>query len=173
MSSLPLPRSASAIRPATAADAAGICAIYNHFIAIAHYSFEEAPVAVADMETRIANATCWLAHADEDGAIAGYAYATPWRTRSGYRFSAEASVYVKEGREGQGIGAALYRQLIDELEGRGVHAVMAGIAQPNEASVALHERVGFEKVAHFREVGFKFGRWIDVGYWERILAAKS
>ena len=171
MSSLPLPRDATTIRTATPADAAGVCAIYNHFIGIAHYSFEEAPVAQADMEKRIADATCWLVFEDGADGIAGYAYATPWRTRSGYRFSVEASVYIREGCEGRGIGAALYRQLIGELEARGVHAVMAGIAQPNDASEALHEHMGFEKVAQFREVGFKFGRWIDVGYWERILVS--
>lgn len=173
MSSIPLPRHAPAIRHATAADAAAVCAIYNHFVGIAHYSFEESPVAPADMAKRIADATCWLVFEDGGEGVTGYAYATPWRTRSGYRFSAEASVYVKEGCEGRGIGAGLYRQLIGELQARGVHAVMAGIAQPNEASVALHERMGFAKVAHFREVGFKFGRWIDVGYWERILAAEA
>lgn len=170
------PRSASpsTIRAATTADAAAICAIYNHFIATAHYSFEEAPVALADMEKRIADISaqmCWFVHEDAADGVVGYAYATPWRTRSGYRFSAETTVYIKEGYAGRGIGAGLYETLIADLEARGVHAVIGGIAQPNEASVALHERMGYEKVAHFREVGFKFGRWIDVGYWERILAA--
>lgn len=101
--------------------------------------------------------------------MACYAYATPWRTRSGYRFSVETTVYVKDGCAGRGIGKGIYLQLVDQLRARGVHALMAGIAQPNEASVALHQQLGYEKVAHFREVGFKFGRWIDVGYWELVL----
>ena len=103
-------------------------------------------------------------------ALMGYAYATPWRVRSAYRFSVESSVYVSPDHPRKGVGTRLYRQLIDELRARGLHMVIGGIAQPNEASVALHEAMGFKKVAHFSEVGMKFGRWIDVGYWELKLA---
>lgn len=78
----------------------------------------------------------------------------------------ESSVYVDAAAAGHGLGTLLYRALLDELRGRDVHMVIGGIAQPNERSVALHERLGFRKVAHFSEVGRKFGRWVDVGYWE-------
>jgi L-amino acid N-acyltransferase YncA len=101
----------------------------------------------------------------------GYASASPWKSRSGYRFSAEITVYVEPGQEGRGIGSALYGALFPMLQARGVHAVIGGIALPNDASVALHEKFGMRKVAHFQETGYKHGRWIDVGYWERILDA--
>ncbi|CAN7643394.1 GNAT family N-acetyltransferase [Pseudoduganella sp. LjRoot289] len=160
------------IRPATADDAGAIAAIYNHYIATTTISFEEQPVAAADMAGRIAGVTAtlpWLVF-EQDGAVLGYAYATPWRVRSAYRFSVESSVYVSHGHPRMGIGSRLYRALLDELRARGLHMVIGGIAQPNEASVALHEAMGFEKVAHFKQVGMKFGRWVDVAYWELCLA---
>ena len=110
----------------------------------------------------------WLV-AEQSGAIAGYAYATPWKPRRGYRFSAEVTVYVESGGQRRGVGSALYEHLLPAVRARGIHAAMGGIALPNASSVALHEKFGFEKVAHFRETGFKLGRWIDVGYWEKIL----
>lgn len=110
----------------------------------------------------------WLV-AGLEGTIAGYAYATRWRERRGYRFSAEVTGYVTPERAGQGVGTALYARLLAELRERGFHAVLGGIALPNESSVALHEKFGFRKVAHFEQTGFKFDRWIDVGYWELLL----
>jgi phosphinothricin acetyltransferase len=106
---------------------------------------------------------------EEQNAIAGYAYAGIWKERSAYRFSVESTVYVAENRLRRGIGAALYRALLPELKLRGAHYVIGGIALPNHASVGLHERLGFEKIGHFKEVGFKHGRWVDVGYWTLIL----
>lgn len=110
----------------------------------------------------------WLV-AEEGGEAAGYAYATPWRARTGYRFSVEITVYLAPGQAGRGIGSRLYGELFPMLQARRIHAVMGGIALPNEASVALHEKFGMRKVAHFEAVGFKFDRWIDVGYWQRTL----
>jgi phosphinothricin acetyltransferase len=110
----------------------------------------------------------WLV-AEEDGTVVGYAYATKWRTRPAYRQSVEVTVYVASDRRRRGIGSVLYDSLLDELRDHGIHAAIGGIALPNPASVALQEKFGFEKVAHFAEVGFKFGKWIDVGYWQRIL----
>ncbi len=160
------------IRTATPDDAAAIAAIYNHYIATSTISFEEQAVTAAEMAQRIRDVSAtlpWLVRED-GGRIAGYAYATKWRVRSAYRFAAETSVYVEHGRGGQGIGSALYTALLAELRARGIHMAIGGIAQPNPASVALHERLGFVKVAHFSEVGRKFDRWIDVGYWELKLA---
>jgi phosphinothricin acetyltransferase len=104
----------------------------------------------------------------DDGNIAAYAYAAKYKSRCAYKNSVETSVYVKNGAREKGIGTLLYGKLLDELSQTQVHAIIAGIALPNEASIKLHERFGFEKVAHFRQIGFKSGRWIDVGYWELI-----
>jgi phosphinothricin acetyltransferase len=157
------------IRPAIPADAERICTIYNHYIATTTISFEEEPVGAADMAQRIADVGAanlpWLVMLDGDQLI-GYAYATKWRVRAAYRFAVESSVYFAPQYVGQGGGRALYEALLAELRQRDLHLVIGGIAQPNEASVRLHERLGFQKVAHFSEVGLKFGQWIDVGYWQ-------
>jgi phosphinothricin acetyltransferase len=164
--------SAHVVRAALPGDAAGIAAVYNHYVLHDHATFETEPVAAADMAARlraVADAGLpWLV-ADAAGAIAGYAYATPWRARAAYRRSVEISVYVAPATTGRGFGRALYQHLLEDLRSWGAHAVIGGIALPNAASVALHERLGFVQVASFREVGHKFGRWIDVGYWQRLL----
>lgn len=159
------------IRDATAADAPAICAIYNPYVLSTVITFEEAPVAPAAMAERIEEirrAHPWLV-AEEGGQIAGYAYAGPWRTRTAYRFAVETTIYLAPAHTGRGIGRTLYEALLAELSRRGYRCAMGGIALPNPASVALHEKVGFAKVAHFREVGWKLDRWIDVGYWQRAL----
>jgi phosphinothricin acetyltransferase len=162
------------IRDATAADAERICAIYNHYIATTTISFEETPVTAADMAQRIADVAAaklpWLVMLDGDKLI-GYAYATQWRVRAAYRFAVESSVYLDPECAGKGAGTMLYEALLAELRRRELHLVIGGIAQPNDASVRLHERLGFQKVAHFSEVGLKFGRWIDVGYWQLKLGS--
>ncbi|QBE66480.1 arsinothricin resistance N-acetyltransferase ArsN1 family B [Pseudoduganella lutea] len=165
------------IRDACPTDTPAIAAIYNPYIADTTISFEEAPVSVDAMRERIAAVQAaglpWLVCEGEDGAIGGYAYATPWRVRHAYRFSVETSVYLAHGNAGRGLGKALLARLLESLREKGCHLAIAGIAQPNEASVALHEKLGFVKVAHFGEVGFKFGRWLDVGYWELRLQAPT
>lgn len=157
------------IRPATPDDAAAICAIYNPYVAATTISFEEDAVSAADMAERIAEVQRaglpWLV-AQEERRVLGYAYATRWRARPAYRSSVESTVYTGADVSGRGVGTLLYGALLDELRQRGVHMVIGGIAQPNERSVALHEKMGFRKVAHFSEVGRKLGRWVDVGYWE-------
>lgn len=157
------------IRSASAADAASICAVYNHYIATTTISFEEEPVTAADMVQRIAEVTAanlpYLVMLEGDKLI-GYAYATKWRIRAAYRHSVESSIYLDPDYACKGAGTALYQALLAELHQRDLHLAIAGIAQPNDASVRLHERLGFQKVAHFSEVGMKFGRWIDVGYWQ-------
>jgi phosphinothricin acetyltransferase len=92
-----------------------------------------------------------------------------WKGRCAYRFSREVTVYVRHGDAGRGLGSALYASMIPQLQQLGLHALLGGIALPNEASVALHEKFGFTKTAHLREVGWKFNHWIDVGYWQRLL----
>lgn len=162
------------IRAAKLSDGPALVAIYNHYVRETIVTFEEEPVSPETFSRRIedvlASALPWLVAFEEEAGV-GYAYATPWKPRSGYRFSVEVTIYVADGYAGRGIGSALYGELFPLLEARGVHAAMGGIALPNDASVALHEKFGMRKVAHFEQVGFKFGRWIDVGYWERIFAA--
>jgi L-amino acid N-acyltransferase YncA len=161
--------STTTIRPVTPADAERICSIYNHYIATTTISFEELPVTTADMSQRIADVGAaqlpWLVLLEGD-TLLGYAYATKWRVRAAYRFAVETSVYLDPAYAGRGAGITLYKALLTELRQRELHVAIGGIAQPNEASVRLHERLGFKKVAHFEEVGLKFGRWIDVGYWQ-------
>jgi len=163
------------VRSATAADAGGIVHIYNHYITHSVATFEETPVDAATMAGRIAEADAtglpWLV-AERDGRITGYAYAGQWKGRCAYRYSVESTVYVDPDTTGQGMGTRLYAGLLDELRSRAIHTVIGGISLPNPASIALHERLGFVQVAHFREVGFKFGCWIDVGYWQAALAGK-
>ncbi len=160
------------IRAATAADADAVAAIYDHYVAHTIVTFEEEPVPASEMALRIQSIAAvplpWLI-AERQGKVVGYAYARPWRERRAYRFSAEITVYIAYTSTGRGIGSKLYEKLFPLIQGRGVHAVVGVIALPNEASVALHEKFGLSKVAHLKEVGFKFDRWIDVGYWECIL----
>ena len=162
------------IRSATAADAQAICSIYNHFILQSTVTFEETAITPDDMAARIAAGSGRLPFllAELDGAVAGYAYAAPWKTRSAYRYTVESSVYVAPGFAGMGLGSRLYQALLQDLRERDVHAVLAGIALPNSASVGLHEAFGFAKVGQMREVGRKFGQWLDVGYWQLVLASQ-
>lgn len=164
------------IRPASQADAPAIANIYNHYISNTVVTFEEIPLAPVDMADRIEGVLSaslpWLVaetRSDDRICMVGYAYATPWKSRSAYRYSVESSVYLAPGDEGKGYGTALYHALLVELKQLKVHSVMGGIALPNAASVALHERVGFGKVAHLKEVGYKSGQWLDVGYWQILL----
>lgn len=160
------------VRPAMAADAEQMAGIYNYYIANTVITFEETMIAADDMRSRLLAVQDaglpWLV-AESNGALAGYSYATPWRSRSAYRHSVETTIYLRPGLEGRGIGRVLYSQLISVLRERDIHAVIGGAALPNPASVALHEKLGFERVATFRDVGFKQGRWVDVAYWELLL----
>ena len=160
------------IRAASAADAAAVAAIYNHYVAVTCVTFEIEPIATRDMIERITEVLDaglpWLLAEDAAGA-AGFAYASKWKGRRAYRFSVESTVYLHRGHTGRGIGRALYGRLLEEIRARRLHAVIGGIALPNAASVALHERLGFRKVAHFEQVGYKQDRWIDVGYWQLLL----
>jgi L-amino acid N-acyltransferase YncA len=158
------------VRPVESADVEPICRIYNHYIENTTVTFEEVPLVPSGMAARMETFTKdypWLVCID-DGEVAGYAYAARWKERTAYRRTAEATVYVRAGLGRRGFGRALYTSLVPALFERGCHAVLGCIALPNEGSVGLHERLGFRKVAHFTEVGRKFERWIDVGYWQLI-----
>jgi L-amino acid N-acyltransferase YncA len=159
------------IRPCRADDAARVCDIYNHYVRDTIVTFEEEPVDAAEMARRIDAVTRelpWLV-LEDGGVVAGYAYAAPWKARSAYRFSVETTIYLAPEHIGRGLGRPLYEALLAALRELDVHSVIGGAALPNPASAALHERCGFVQVAHFKDVGFKLGRWIDVAYWELIL----
>ncbi len=159
------------IRPVRYEDARQICDIYNYYIENTIITFEEENVSLIEMEKRINETTAslpWFVY-QQDGQILGYAYANKWKGRCAYRFSVESTVYVKNDVLGKGVGSKLYKRLIDELNDKSMHSIIGGIALPNERSQKMHEKFGFKKVAHFSEVGFKFGKWIDVGYWELLL----
>jgi L-amino acid N-acyltransferase YncA len=160
------------IRAATVADAAPVAGVYNPYVRETAITFEEEEVSVSELARRIGEVESlslpWLI-AERDAKVVGYAYATKWHSRSAYRFSVEIAVYVDANHQRTGVASRLYEQLFPILQARGIRAVMAGISLPNESSVALHEKFGLLKVAHFKEVGFKFDRWIDVGYWQRTL----
>lgn len=158
------------IRKVETEDAEQIAEIYNFYILNTHHSFEIEAVSVGEMQHRIVGTIGDYPYlvAEENGEITAYAYASCYKPRSAYVNSAEVSVYVKNDSQQKGIGTQLYKQLFSQLSKTTVHAVIAGISLPNDGSVKLHEQFGMEKVAHFREVGFKLGKWIDVGYWELI-----
>jgi len=156
------------IRSVNINDAEAICDLYNYYVVNTTFCFEELPVSLKDMETRIRDISAvypWLVF-EEDDKIIAYAYVNKWKERSAYRYSVEDSIYVRHGYGGKGIGKKLLAALLDEVRKTKIHTIIAGITFPNESSIALHEKAGFRKVAHFSEVGFKFGRWIDIGYWE-------
>jgi L-amino acid N-acyltransferase YncA len=161
------------IRTASPDDAAAVAAIYAPVVTGTAISFEtEAPDA-AEMRQRIARTAQaglpWLVAEDEAGAVCGYAYAGRHRERAAYQWSVDATVYVADGRRGQGVGRALYAVLLPLLAELGYCQAFAGIALPNAASVGLHEAVGFAPLGVYRNVGFKLGRWRDVGWWQREL----
>ncbi len=156
------------IRGARIEDAEALCRIYNYYVENTIITFEEIPVTVDDMKNRILKGLehfPWLVY-ESQGSVIGYAYAGKWRVRSAYRYTVETTIYLDKQCHGQKIGTQLYKHLIEELVNRNIHRVVACIALPNDASVQLHEKLGFKKVARFTEVGYKFNQWLDIGYWQ-------
>jgi len=159
------------IRNVVPDDAQMLADIYNYYILNTIITFEEAPVTANEMKKRISDPTLkfpWIVY-EMENQVLGFAYASEWKSRCAYKHSAEVTIYLKHEETGKGIGSDLYTELFKRLKPFNLHALIGGIALPNEASVAIHEKLGFEKVAQFKEVGFKFGKWIDVGYWELII----
>ena len=161
------------IRPATHADLLGILEIYND--AVLHTT------ATYDYEPRtLEHRTQWFEERQRDkypifvaiddaGRVVGWSALNPYHARMGYRFTSENSVYVATDVRGKGIGKLLLAPLIEGAKARGLHAIIAVIDATNEASIRLHAAFGFEKVGYFREVGFKFERWLDVVYMEKLV----
>ena len=159
------------VRAATPADASAVQAIYAPIVRETAISFEETPPSAEEMAQRIAavSETYPYLVAERKGRIAGYAYGSQHRARAAYRRAVEVTVYVADAERGRGVGRTLYNGLLPALSEGGFHMAFAGIALPNPGSVALHEAVGFERIGVFSEIGFKFGRWHDVGWWQRRL----
>ena len=160
------------IRPVSPADGAAICAIYNYYIENSIVTFEETTLQTIEMEERIRMICAkfpYLVMDDEACQIIGYAYINTWKERSAYKFAAEISIYLRNNFLGRGVGSRLMEGLLDEVRKTDIHSLIAGITLPNDSSIALHEKFGFRKIAHFSEIGYKFDKWIDVGYWELVL----
>jgi len=163
------------IRPATTADLDAINAIYNHYVHHSTCTYQEEP------STAEERAAWFAAHgtqhpvtvAESDGEVVGWGSLSRFHPRSAYRRTVENSVYVRVDLHRRGIGAALLADLIDRSAALGHHAIIAGIDAEQTASVAIHRRFGFEHVGHLRQVGFKFGRWLDVIYMERVLTQNT
>lgn len=165
-----MPESLVDIRPAGIADGVACAAVYAPYVQRSVASFEEVPPDGDEMARRMfaAPRLPWLV-ATRDDAVVGYAYASHHRARAAYRWSVDVSVYVGETERGRGIGRTLYGALLTELRSLGYVRAFAGITLPNDASVGLHEAMSFELVGVYTGVGFKHGRWHDVGWWQRPL----
>ena len=159
------------IRAATVDDAARCAEIYAPFVTGSWVSFETDAPSLAEMAQRIRDyggSHAWLV-AEAHNEVIGYAYASPHRTRAAYSTSVDVAVYVEAGHARQGVGSLLYSALFPILKHKGMHAAFAGIALPNDASIALHKACGFTSVGVYREVGWKADKWRDVGWWQRLL----
>ena len=158
------------IRHVRLSDAQAIAEIYNYYIKDTAVSFEYIPLTVDQMTERIRKINqdypyiVW----EEGGQILGYAYVARWKERKAYDFAVESSIYLHKDHGGKGIGKQLYAELIKLSFEEDIHSIIAGIALPNEGSIALHKSFGFRKVGAFEEVGWKFNQWHSVEYWELI-----
>lgn len=161
------------IRDAKPDDSEAIADIYNYYINNTIVTFETESVSSNEMSQRISETLShdlpYLVYEESDEVI-GYAYASPWKGRCAYRYSVEVTVYLAHNSAGKGLGTQLYQALFARLKSQGYHTAIGGISLPNPASVGLHEKMGMEKVVHFKEVGFKFDQWVDVGYWQKALS---
>ena len=163
------------LRIASPADAAAIADVYNWYVANTAITFEVDPVPPEEMARRIETVLAaheWLV-LERGGELLGYAYAGRYHARAAYGWTAESTIYLRHGLEGQGLGTRLYAELVRRIFARGYRSLIGGIALPNEPSVRLHERLGFEKVSHLRRIGFKLERWIDVGHWQLEASAHA
>ena len=159
------------IRPAIESDLEAINAIFNHYVLTSTCTWQDEPISMADRRT-------WWAEkagrfpilvAVVGGRVVGFTTAGQFRPRSGYRYSAENSIYLDPDACGKGIGKALLTALLAELKSRGFHTVIASMSDDQEASIRLHRSLGFEQVGHMRETGFKFGRWHSGVFMQKML----
>jgi len=165
------------LRPASAADLEALTAIYNHYVATSAATFDLEPFTVDRRREWFSHYATTGPHrlivAERDGRVCGYASSSRFRPKGAYATSVETTVYVEASCQGAGVGTALYRALFDALAGEDLHRAYAGVALPNPASVALHQRFGFETIGTYHEVGRKFGRYWSVQWLEKRLDAVS
>lgn len=161
-----------AIREAQTDDVPALLAIYEPLIRDSIVTFETEPPTEAEFAARIERSHLWLV-GTRDEKVAGYTYAGPFHTRAAYRWSAEVSVYIHPDHQGSGVGRALLQEMLDRLTMMGFVNAFAGVALPNDPSVRLFEAFGFERIALQKQVGFKLGRWIDVGWWQKHLRDRT
>lgn len=160
------------MRLATEDDAAAILAIYTPYVQTTAISFELTPPTLAEMQERLHKTLAlhpWLVYETDEQGIAGYVYATKHRERAAYQWSVDVSAYLAPNFHRQGLGRKLYTALFALLRLQGFVSAYAGIALPNEASIGLHQAVGFQPVGVYQQVGYKFGRWYDVSWWHLLL----
>jgi phosphinothricin acetyltransferase len=170
---MPLSNAKVTVRPADVKDLGQLNDLYNRYVLETHFTFDIEPMTLESRRE-------WFDHYSStgrhrvvvgvsDGSVIGYACSSRWRPKPAYETSVEASIYVAPEAVGRGIGTRLYEELFKQLQGEDVHRALAGIALPNQASIALHERFGFKRVAHFTEQGRKFDRYWDVGWYEKAM----
>jgi phosphinothricin acetyltransferase len=161
------------IREAKLADADAMLSIYKYYVENSWISFEEEVPGLSNFTARVAKyVSGWACLvAEQDGRVVGYAYASPHRERPAYRWSTETTIYLQDGIQRKGIGRNMYEELLQRLRVKGYCNAFAGVALPNEASVGLHQAVGFKPIGTFPRVGFKFGQWRDVAWFHKPLAA--
>ena len=152
-------------------DAHDIALIYNYYVENSTITFETDPVSNKEMADRIANISEKYPYFvfEESGKIVGYCYVSSWKKKAAYSKTVESTIYIVKNFQGKGIGRMLMNKLIYELKEKSFHAIIACITTPNPISVKLHEDLGFRKVSEFHEVGYKFGKWLNVGDWELLL----
>ena len=160
------------MRPAVLDDLPALTAIYNHYVVNTTITFDLQPFepegrrAWFDDHASSGRHRLWVA-TDPDGSLLGYATTSRWRPKAAYDTTVESSVYCRPDVVGRGVGTAVYSALFESIAGEDIHRIVAGISQPNPASVALHRRLGFREVGVFSNVGRKFGRYWDVAWFER------
>lgn len=159
------------IRIVTIDDASAITSIYNEYIKNSTATFEIKTISTEEMQQRITEISSEFPYLvdERDGKIAGYCYAHKWKERAAYRHTIETSIYLSKQYQGKGIGTELMNALIKSCRVQGYHTAIACITAENKESCAFHERLGFKKVSHFKEVGMKFGQWLDIVDYELIL----
>jgi len=158
-------------RQATLKDAARIAEIYNWYIENTVISFEQVAVSVQEMRERIGKASelhPWFVF-EQQSVVCGFAFAADFKSRGAYCQTVETTIYLDKDELGQSIGKSLYLHLINQLQLTSAHVLVATIALPNAQSIALHEKLGYIKCGHLKEVGLKFENWVDVGYWQLII----
>jgi len=166
--------SGAIVRDASEGDAPACAAIYAPYVRETAVSFEVEPPTPVEIAKRIAAATrthAWIV-LEDGGRVVGYAYGGPHQKRAAYRFSCEVSVYVEQGRRRTGSGRALYEALFERIAARGYRMAVAGMTLPNEASVGLHQAMGFQPVGVYRRIGWKLGAWHDVAWVQRALGTE-